>query len=70
MTPNRPLRENLVVDGGTGDIKSLDGFWEKHWLDRLASIGIAAHEGRLFGCRCVLLRVLLQPSRRPTVRDQ
>lgn len=49
MTPNRPFRENLIVEGLTGEIKSRDGFRDKHWLDRLVAIGIAAHEGRLFG---------------------
>ncbi len=49
MTPNRPLRVNLEVDGQTGEIISREGYAEKHWLDKLVSIGIALHEGRLFG---------------------
>lgn len=49
MTPNRPWRVNLVVDGKTGRIVSRDGFWDRHWIDRMVSVGIAAHEGRLFG---------------------
>lgn len=49
MTANRPFRENLSVDGLTGEIRSRDGFRDKHWLDQMVAIGIAAHEGRLFG---------------------
>ncbi len=48
MTPNRPQRVNLTVDGN-GQILSRDGFAERHWIDKLVSIGIAAHEGCLFG---------------------
>lgn len=46
---NRPLRENLSVDGRTGEILSRDGFWDRHWIDRVVAVGIAAHEGQLFG---------------------
>lgn len=49
MTANRPFRENLVVHGETGAIISRDGFRQKHPIDQLISIGIAAHEGALFG---------------------
>jgi len=49
MTPNRPFRENLVVDGSTGKVISRDGFWDRPVLDRIVAVGIAAHEGRLFG---------------------
>lgn len=49
MTPNRPLRVNLEIDGQSGAIVSRVGYAEKHWLDKLVSIGIALHEGRLFG---------------------
>ena len=48
-TANRPWRENLVVNGTTGEIVSRDGFAERHWIDKLVAIGIAAHEGQLFG---------------------
>lgn len=48
MTPNRPQRVNLTVDRD-GQILSRDGFADRHWIDKLVSIGIAAHEGRLFG---------------------
>jgi uncharacterized iron-regulated membrane protein len=49
MTANRPYRENLTINGETGAIVSRDGFREKHWIDKAVSVGIAAHEGALFG---------------------
>ena len=49
MTPNRPQRVNLVLNGATGAIVSRDGFQERHLIDKIISIGIAAHEGQLFG---------------------
>lgn len=49
MTANRPYRENLTVNGETGAIVSREGFREKHWIDKAVSVGIAAHEGALFG---------------------
>lgn len=49
MTPNRPRRVNLVLDGRTGEVLSREGFQDRHWIDRLVGYGIAAHEGQLFG---------------------
>ncbi len=49
MTPNRPQRVNLVVDGATGDIVSRQDSRDLHLVDRVVAVGIAAHEGRLFG---------------------
>jgi uncharacterized iron-regulated membrane protein len=49
MTPNRPRRVDLVVDGRTGAIKDRKDFADKHLIDRIVGTGIAAHEGRLFG---------------------
>lgn len=49
MTPNRPQRVNLVVDGATGDIVSREDSRNRHLVDRAVAVGIAAHEGRLFG---------------------
>jgi len=46
---NRPLRANLVLDGKTGAIVSRTDFQSKNFIDRLVGIGIAAHEGALFG---------------------
>lgn len=49
MTANRPLRVNLVLDGTTGRIVSRDEFHDRHLIDKIVSIGVAAHEGQLFG---------------------
>lgn len=46
---NRPLRVSLVLDSGSGAIKSRQAFAERPLLDRIIGIGIAAHEGQLFG---------------------
>ncbi len=46
---NRPLRVNLVLDGQTGAIKSRKNFADRPMLDRLIGIGVAVHEGQLFG---------------------
>lgn len=46
---NRPLRTSLVVNGGTGAIVSRENFRDRHWVDQAVGIGIAAHEGQLFG---------------------
>ena len=48
-TRDRPLRVDLVLDGGTGAILSRTNFSAKPWLDRVIGTGIAAHEGQLFG---------------------
>jgi uncharacterized iron-regulated membrane protein len=49
MTANRPYRTDLVMDGATGAIKDRKGFGDRHPIDRAVSVGIAFHEGRLFG---------------------
>ncbi|MFM9067838.1 MAG: PepSY-associated TM helix domain-containing protein [Planctomycetota bacterium] len=49
QTPNRPRRVNLVVDGRTGEILSREDYRDRHWVDRILGVGIAAHEGQLFG---------------------
>ena len=55
---NRPLRVNLVLDGRTGAILKRDDFKDRHPIDRIVGIGIAAHEGQLFGWPNQLLGVL------------
>jgi len=55
---NRPLRVTLKVNGETGEILSREDFASRHWLDRLVSIGIAAHEGQLFGVANQLLGLI------------
>lgn len=49
QTQNRPLRVNLVVDGRSGEILSREDYRDRHWVDRVMGVGIAAHEGQLFG---------------------
>ncbi|MDG3005178.1 PepSY-associated TM helix domain-containing protein [Paludisphaera mucosa] len=49
MTANRPYRVDLVMDGATGAIKGRKGFGDRHPIDRIVGVGIALHEGRLFG---------------------
>ena len=58
QTPNRPYRVNLIVNGTTGEILRREGFQDRHWVDRLVNIGIAAHEGQLFGWPNQLLGLL------------
>jgi uncharacterized iron-regulated membrane protein len=49
MTPNRPQRVTLTLDGATGEIVSREDFRDRQLIDRIVGIGIAAHEGQLFG---------------------
>lgn len=46
---NRPLRVTLELDGATGSVLSREDFAERPLIDRLVGIGVAAHEGQLFG---------------------
>lgn len=46
---NRPLRVTLQVDGNTGAIVNRQDFAQKSLIDRVIGVGIAAHEGQLFG---------------------
>ena len=54
-TLNRPNRVTLVLDGATGRIVSREDFNQRPFVDRVTGIGIAAHEGRLFGLANQLL---------------
>jgi len=46
---NRTLRNTAIVDGTTGEVIHRDDFADRPLIDRMVSIGIAAHEGQLFG---------------------
>jgi len=59
---NRPLRVNLVLDGRTGAILERDDFKDHHPIDRIVGIGIAAHEGQLFGWPNQLLGIVTASS--------
>ncbi len=48
-TQNRPLVRELEIDATSGAVLSDQGFAAKPALDRVIGIGIAAHEGQLFG---------------------
>ena len=54
---NRPLREDIWLHSD-GSIQKQSGFADKKLLDRAIGIGIAAHEGYLFGWFNLLLGVL------------
>jgi uncharacterized iron-regulated membrane protein len=55
---NRTLRETLLVDVSDGTIALREVFSQKHWIDKVVGIGIAAHEGQLFGIANQILGVL------------
>ena len=46
---NRPRRVNLTLDGRSGMVLKQDTFSQRNWLDRAVGVGVAAHEGQLFG---------------------
>jgi uncharacterized iron-regulated membrane protein len=46
---NRTLRVNVVLDPMTGAVVQRVNFYQRPWLDRVIGIGVAAHEGHLFG---------------------
>ncbi len=46
---NRPKRETLMISGISGEVTKREVFSDKHWLDQAVGIGIALHEGQLFG---------------------
>ena len=54
-TQNRPLVRELELDAHTGAVLSDKGFDGKPTLDRVIGVGIAAHEGQLFGIANQLL---------------
>lgn len=49
QTQNRPLRAEAWLDAKTGAVLETREFSDKKMLDRVIGIGIAAHEGQLFG---------------------
>jgi len=54
---NRPQRTNIVLDPATGTILSRHEFSSKPFIDRIVGIGVAAHEGQLFGTLNQLLGI-------------
>lgn len=57
QTQNRPLRADVWINTD-GSIQKQSGFAEKKLLDRAIGVGIATHEGYLFGWFNLLLGVL------------
>lgn len=49
QTQNRPQRADAWLDGENGHVIRSQNFADKPALDRIIGIGIAAHEGQLFG---------------------
>lgn len=57
QTGNRPQRADVWLNGD-GSIEKQSGFAEKKLLDRVIGVGVAAHEGHLFGWFNLVLGVL------------
>jgi uncharacterized iron-regulated membrane protein len=55
---NRTLRDVLQVDPQTGKIVSRQNFSQRLLLDRMVGVGVAAHEGQLFGLLNQLLGLM------------
>ncbi len=56
--PNRPLRSDAWLHGKSGEVMRIKPFHERPIIDRVIGIGIAAHEGQLFGWFNQLLGVI------------
>lgn len=52
---NRPLRTTVTMDPHSGEVLSRENFHQRHIIDRIVGVGIAAHEGQLFGLANQLL---------------
>ena len=46
---DRVLRDQVALDPVTGAVVSRLNFNQRPWMDRIVGIGVAAHEGHLFG---------------------
>lgn len=55
---NRPLRADAYFSAATGELTNQQGFADRHVIDRAVGIGVAAHEGQLFGWLNQLLGLL------------
>lgn len=55
---NRPAREDVALSADTGAVMRRDTFGEKHIIDQIVGVGIAAHEGQLFAPLNQVLGVL------------
>lgn len=57
QSQNRPLRADVWISQN-GDLEKRVGFSEKKFMDKAIGVGIAAHEGQLFGVFNVFLGVV------------
>ena len=48
-TADRPERVNLTLDPKTGAVLQRQAFRQSDWVDKAVAVGVAAHEGQLFG---------------------
>ncbi len=46
---NRTLRDQVTLDPATGAVLTRLNFDQRPWIDRAVGMGVAAHEGHLFG---------------------
>jgi uncharacterized iron-regulated membrane protein len=46
---NRPLRANVFLSPMTGEVTARRDFSGRHPIDQVVGVGVAAHEGQLFG---------------------
>jgi uncharacterized iron-regulated membrane protein len=46
---NRTKRVNLTLDPKTGALVQRQNFGQRNWVDQAVGVGVAAHEGQLFG---------------------
>ncbi len=55
---NRPQREDVALNAMTGEVARRDTFGQKHIIDQVVGVAIAAHEGQLFAPLNQILGVL------------
>lgn len=55
---NRTLRTVAMLDPHSGAVISREDFHQRHLLDRIVGVGVAAHEGQLFGLANQILGLL------------
>lgn len=55
---NRPQRDDVFLSSETGEIVARRDFKDKHVIDRIVGVGVAAHEGQLFGLANQMLGLL------------
>lgn len=61
-TQNRPIRADAELDATTAEVVGRSDFSQRHIIDRIIGIGVAAHEGQLFGWLNQLLGLLIATS--------